>query len=90
MMMQLPYGVIFDMDGVLVDSEELICKAICQMFAEAGLHIRSEDFGLFVGTGKAAALEASPRNTISQRETHRSRLFRPNLAEVAENVYKLQ
>ena len=29
-------GVIFDMDGVLVDSEELICEAAIQMFAEHG------------------------------------------------------
>jgi HAD superfamily hydrolase (TIGR01509 family) len=56
MNIELPYGVIFDMDGVLVDSEELICEAICQMFAEAGLHIRLEDFGPFVGTGESRCL----------------------------------
>lgn len=47
-----PLGVIFDMDGVLVDSEEFICKAACQMFAEAGLTVRPEDFLPFVGTGE--------------------------------------
>jgi beta-phosphoglucomutase len=50
--MQLPYGVIFDMDGVLVDSEEFICKAACMMYAEAGLKVRPEDFLPFVGTGE--------------------------------------
>lgn len=48
----LPYGVIFDMDGVLVDSEEFICKAACMMFTELGLKVRSEDFVDFIGTGE--------------------------------------
>jgi beta-phosphoglucomutase len=52
MTMQLPYGVIFDMDGVLVDSEEFICNAACGMFAEAGLHVQPEDFIPFIGTGE--------------------------------------
>jgi HAD superfamily hydrolase (TIGR01509 family) len=49
---QLPYGVIFDMDGVLVDSEEFMCKAACRMFAELGQQVRPEDFQPFVGTGE--------------------------------------
>jgi HAD superfamily hydrolase (TIGR01509 family) len=49
---QLPYGVIFDMDGVLVDSEEFICKAACTMFAEAGLKVLPQDFLPFIGTGE--------------------------------------
>ena len=48
----LPLGVIFDMDGVLVDSEEFICEAACQMFAEKGLVVQAEDFLPFVGTGE--------------------------------------
>jgi len=49
---KLPIGVIFDMDGVLVDSEPFICRAACQMFAEKGLTVRPEDFLPFVGTGE--------------------------------------
>ena len=48
----LPYAVIFDMDGVLVDSEEFICRAACMMFSEVGLKVRPEDFLPFVGTGE--------------------------------------
>ena len=48
----LPLGVIFDMDGVLVDSEEFICKAACQMFKEKGLTVQPEDFLPFVGMGE--------------------------------------
>jgi beta-phosphoglucomutase len=48
----LPRGVIFDMDGVLVDSEEHICKAACLMFEELGLMVHPQDFIPFVGTGE--------------------------------------
>ena len=48
----LPYGVIFDMDGVLVDSEEFINKAACMMFEELGLKVQPEDFVPFIGTGE--------------------------------------
>ena len=48
----LPHGVIFDMDGVLVDSEEFICRAACLMFEELGLMVQPEDFIPFVGTGE--------------------------------------
>jgi len=48
----LPAAVLFDMDGVLVDSEEFIAKAACMMFAEKGLEVTPEDFQPFVGTGE--------------------------------------
>lgn len=48
----LPYGVIFDMDGVLVDSEKFICKAACLTFEEIGLQVKPDDFLPFVGTGE--------------------------------------
>ncbi len=48
----LPAGVIFDMDGVLLDSEPFICRAACMMFAERGLTVKPEDFIPFVGAGE--------------------------------------
>jgi HAD superfamily hydrolase (TIGR01509 family) len=46
-------GVIFDMDGVLCDSEAFICEAACRMFAETyGVTVRPEDFIPFVGAGE--------------------------------------
>jgi beta-phosphoglucomutase len=45
-------AVLFDMDGVLVDSEEFICKAAIEMFREKGLMVKPEDFIPFVGTGE--------------------------------------
>jgi HAD superfamily hydrolase (TIGR01509 family) len=45
-------GVIFDMDGVLVDSEAFICEAAVKMFAEMGYTVQPDDFLPFVGTGE--------------------------------------
>ncbi len=46
-------AVIFDMDGVLCDSETFICEAACRMFAERhGRQVRPEDFIPFVGAGE--------------------------------------
>jgi HAD superfamily hydrolase (TIGR01509 family) len=45
-------GVLFDMDGVLVDSESFICKAAIMMFAELGIIVSAEDFQPFVGMGE--------------------------------------
>jgi HAD superfamily hydrolase (TIGR01509 family) len=46
-------GVIFDMDGVLCDSERFICEAALRMFRELhGAELKPEDFLPFVGTGE--------------------------------------
>ncbi|MGM0529977.1 MAG: HAD family hydrolase [Bacteroidota bacterium] len=47
-------GVIFDMDGVLVDSEQYICQAAIEMFKRKGLTVKPEDFKPFVGQGENA------------------------------------
>jgi len=45
-------AVIFDMDGVLTDSEPLINEASVLMFQELGVKVQPEDFYPFVGTGE--------------------------------------
>jgi len=45
-------AVIFDMDGVLADSEPLINAAAIAMFRERGLVVQPEDFLPFVGAGE--------------------------------------
>jgi HAD superfamily hydrolase (TIGR01509 family) len=45
-------AVLFDMDGVLVDSEEFICEAAMAMFKERGVLVQPSDFLPFVGAGE--------------------------------------
>jgi HAD superfamily hydrolase (TIGR01509 family) len=49
-------AVIFDMDGVLTDSEPVIQAAATAMFKEKGLIVHPEDFRPFVGTGEDSYL----------------------------------
>lgn len=49
-------GVLFDMDGVLVDSEKFICEAATRMFAEHCVYVEPEDFLPFVGSGETRYL----------------------------------
>ncbi len=49
-------AVIFDMDGVLADSEPFICEAAIAMFAEHGITVKPEDFIPWVGTGENSYL----------------------------------
>ncbi len=44
--------VIFDMDGVLTDSEPIINAAAVKMFHERGVFVAPEDFIPFIGTGE--------------------------------------
>ena len=62
-------AVIFDMDGVITDSEPLINAAAIAMFEEKGLRVLPEDFLPFVGTGedRSAAPSESTRSIASRR-----------------------
>lgn len=46
-------AVLFDMDGVLCDSEEPSRRAAVDVFAELGVEVTVEDFVPFMGTGKS-------------------------------------
>ena len=46
-------GVVFDVDGVLCDSEPFICEAAMQMFDQRyGTTVQADDFLPFVGQGE--------------------------------------
>jgi HAD superfamily hydrolase (TIGR01509 family) len=45
-------AILFDMDGVLVDTEKYICEAAVNMFKERGLEVKPADFIPFVGAGE--------------------------------------
>ena len=44
-------AILFDMDGVLIDSEPIILKAAMRLFADKGVTVKKEDFTPFIGTG---------------------------------------
>ncbi|CAL0308538.1 unnamed protein product [Lupinus luteus] len=46
-------AVLFDMDGVLCNSEEPSRRAAVDLFAEIGVHVTVDDFVPFTGTGEA-------------------------------------
>lgn len=45
-------AVLFDMDGVLLDSEKYICQSGIAMFSEKGYLVQAEDFLEFTGMGE--------------------------------------
>lgn len=45
-------GVLFDMDGVLLDSEEYITRAGMKLFEEKGYKVQYEDFKEYTGMGE--------------------------------------
>jgi cytidine deaminase len=52
------YGLIFDMDGVLADTESLIARASVDMFRELyKVELTANDFRPFIGTGAARYVE---------------------------------
>jgi beta-phosphoglucomutase-like phosphatase (HAD superfamily) len=63
-------AVIFDMDGVLCDSEPLINEAAVEMFREKGLVVRPEDFVPFVGGGEDRYISGPVIGVRSRRTCH--------------------
>src|SRR5215467_7266129 len=61
-------AVLFDCDGVLVDSEILAVEVETQMLAEIGLHYDLQDFkARFMGMSDAAFFEALNKDSLTQR-----------------------
>jgi beta-phosphoglucomutase len=74
-----PRAVIFDMDGVLTDSEPLINEAAIAMFGELGLEVAPNDFIPFIGTGE-------DRYLSGVAEKHG---FRMHLASAKKRTYEI-
>ena len=53
-----PFALIFDMDGVLADTEALIARASIEMYRELyGLELTAADFRPYIGTGAVRYVE---------------------------------
>jgi len=73
-------GVLFDVDGVLVDSERFIAEAAVLMFAEMyGVVVEAREFAPFIGTGEARYLGGVA-------ELHRVKI---DVARAKERTYDL-
>lgn len=54
----MKYGLIFDMDGVIADTEALIAEATIKMFRDLyGAELEPEDFYPYIGTGAVRYVE---------------------------------
>jgi beta-phosphoglucomutase len=70
-------GVLFDMDGVLLDSEEFITRAGMLMFKEKGFDVKESDFKPFTGMGENRFLGgvAEKYNIPFDQEKDKSRAY---------------
>lgn len=69
-------GIIFDADGVLVDSERLIADAAIIFFKERGVQVKHEDFRPFIGVGEQKFLEGVAKlNNTSLPTDARKQLY---------------
>ncbi|MBI4557980.1 MAG: HAD family phosphatase [Candidatus Hydrogenedentes bacterium] len=82
----MPYGLVFDVDGVLADTEALIARATIAMFRELyNVEMRPEDFRPYIGTGPYKYVEGPAakygvalrdvEEAIHQRQVHFVRLL---------------
>jgi HAD superfamily hydrolase (TIGR01509 family) len=71
------HGVILDMDGVLLDSEEYIAEAAIKMFKEKGKDVTREDFKPFIGAGEDRYLQgvADEFNVALDLERDKARTY---------------
>ncbi|MCF8380254.1 MAG: HAD-IA family hydrolase [Bacteroidales bacterium] len=70
-------AVLFDMDGVLLDSEKYICQAGIEMFKEKGFLVAAKDFLPFTGMGENRYLGgvAEIHNIPFQLEKDKARTY---------------
>jgi len=82
-------AVIFDMDGVLTDSEPLINAAAVAMFRERGVKVAPEDFHPFIGTGENRYIGgvAEKHNVVLDIEEAKRRTYEIYLAMVPERLH---
>lgn len=82
-------AVLFDMDGVLCDSEPMLAQAACRLFAERyGVRVEPHEFTPFVGTGEKRYLGgvAEQHGILQRRADDKDRLYAMYLEMVPGNL----
>lgn len=78
---------IFDMDGVLVDSEPVILKAAMEGLSEYGVHAKPEDFIPFVGAGEDKFIGGvSKKYGIEYKKEMKKRVYEIYVDIVKDNL----
>ena len=77
-------NIIFDFDGVLVDSEILVAKAFAKYMQNFGIHIDEKEFASFAGKKTVQVIDIlSKKYSIKDQEK-----FFTDIMEIASNIYK--
>ena len=77
-------NIIFDFDGVLVDSEILVAKAFAKYMQNFGIDINENEFASFAGKKTVQVIEIlSKKYSIKDQEK-----FFTDIMEIASNIYK--
>ncbi|MBC7959222.1 MAG: HAD-IA family hydrolase, partial [Vallitaleaceae bacterium] len=83
----MSYSILFDMDGVLVDSEPVINEAALRGLAEYGVHAKPEDFIPFVGTGEDLYIGGVSRKyNVPYQVEMKHRVYQIYLEIVSEKI----
>jgi len=77
-------NIIFDFDGVLVDSEILVAKAFAKYMQNFGIEIDEKEFANFAGKKTVQVIEIlSQKYSIKDQQK-----FFTDIMEIASNIYK--
>jgi len=77
-------NIIFDFDGVLVDSEILVAKAFAKYIQNFGIEIDEKEFANFAGKKTVQVIEIlSQKYSIKDQQK-----FFTDIMEIASNIYK--
>lgn len=76
-------NIIFDFDGVLVDSEMLVAKSFSKYLANLHIHFTEKDFSIYAGKKTVQVIdELSNKFNISNKKK-----FFEDIMEIANNIY---
>ena len=77
-------NIIFDFDGVLVDSEILVAKAFAKYMKNIGIEIDKKEFANFAGKKTVQVIDIlSQKYSINDQQ-----IFFTDIMEIASNIYK--
>ena len=85
-------GVLFDMDGVLIDTEEIITESSIEMFREKGYEVKPEDFKEFTGMGEDRFIggTAEKNNIPLNLEKDKARAYEIYGRKISANLHPLE